>query len=323
MANRSGRVHVMDTVPPIPGRNKKNIYWFYRGYRKIFKDLRPGLDLPGNIKTSQDLIELIQGYGFRGVEFGNWLTEEDRFVYLVALYFAIYDMNKILGFGKNMGMDKMISIGFGSRGVPKSLAHFNSATNFININRYDRTHNAIKPIQFVRSGGISSFAHEYGHALDYILGGYVERNRELFSLTLGNSVRTQWLYKSFNTPMRRLTNELLHAYIWEDEQEKKFTRSYENIHGERPYYRQHNEIFARLFEKYLWHKLQQRHIKNLGLTKGKYDLHVYVTDRDMKKLIPIMDKLVRVMAQHITAKQKTATLPAPRLAAEARQTSLF
>ncbi len=199
-------------------------------------------------------------------------------------------------------MDAMITVGYGSRGVGGSLAHYNPTTRFININRYSKTSDSFKPFAFISSGGISSFAHEYGHALDYILGGHVERNSTCFPLTLGRSTRRTWSSAEFTTPMRKLMQKLIHRYIWEDEKETTHTKNYQKIINAVPYYRQHNEIFARLFEKYIFVKLADRQIKNLALSKSKYDARVYATDQDMKKLIPLRDQLVGEIRKHIVIK---------------------
>lgn len=294
------KIRVVEYRKDIPGLSAQGAYWAGRKYRKIYKWIRPGLELPASVKNSQDLIDVIKSYGFNNVEFGNYVTEEDRFNYLVGFYYAIYDMNKVLGLQKNMGLDRMITIGFGSRGIPKSLAHYNPNTRFININRYGKTFDIDKPETFISTGGISSFAHEYGHALDYILGGHVERNLHHFPLTLGSSTKMHWDLNEFRTPMRKLMNKLIHTYIWKDYEKRVLSDSYSAILFESGYYRRHNEIFARLFEKYIFYKLQQRQIINRALTKSKYDRHVYATDKEFKKLVTIMDELMDLMRSHIT-----------------------
>lgn len=312
------RKRIKDQSKDFPPISAKAAWWYEKGYRNFVARVRPGLELPKNIKSSDDLLTVIKGYGFNGIEFGNYVTEEDKFNYLVAFYFAIYDMNKILGFQKNMGLDKMITIGYGSRGLGGTLAHFRPTNNFININRYEKVLDIQKPAAFFSSGGINSFAHEYAHALDYILGGYVERSSTNYPLTMGNSVARKWDRSRITSPMRSTMNELIHAFIWKDKNETGFTESYSKIAKASDYYRQHNEIFARLFEKYIHWKLAERQIKNLALTKNKYENAVYATDRDFKKLVPIMDKLVGQMRGHITSKYAPAKSVTQKMAAQGK-----
>lgn len=313
----------------IPGVSRLNKFWQIKGARPMFKPLRKGMSLPGGINSIQELEKLILSYGFRGIEYGNWLTEEDKFNYLASTYLALYDLNKVLKFQKNIGLDRSISLGFGSRGISRSLAHYNIRDKFININRYEKTYDRVKEYSFRDSGGIHSLGHEYGHALDYIFGAHIEQSKTSLSLTAGNYHGTKipnW--KQAPDTLRGIMGMIIHLYIYKDaatstKEGTAFTDSYKKIAGGREYYRRHNEIFARLFEKYIHWKLEAVGVKNTTLTKEKYDHNVYATDKDFKRIVPWMDKLVELMRKQVVKDiQKVKQMP-QKMAASRKQMEMF
>jgi hypothetical protein len=282
----------------------------------MYKRTRPGFRVlfPKNYDPlNQDMV--IKQFDLKGLEYGNWLTQEDRFNYLMAIQIALFDISKITGI-KNVGLGKLVGISFGARGVSNFLAHFEPDTNMINITRFheakkvtflgipvygDKTTDMVKGQLFETTGGIGSFAHEYGHALDYVFGGYIEADPSgtYRSLTNGGSTSHNPVLGKPST-MRHLANTLIHSLMYD--KPDQYTPFYatlkkavnEKILGD--YYIRHNEMFARTFETYIQLKLRKNGITNTFLTKRKYDNEVYPDPALMKKITPIFDKLIKRMA---------------------------
>lgn len=100
--------------------------------------------------------DFLAKFGFRGVEFGNWLPDAERGKVLNLAYDALCDLahlmdipTEALSFGGRLGL------AFGSRGSGGAAAHYEPARRVINMTR-------IK--------GAGFLAHEFGHAIDHVAG---------------------------------------------------------------------------------------------------------------------------------------------------------
>jgi len=60
-----------------------------------------------------------------------------------------------------------------------------------------------------------------------------------------------------------------------------------------------NELFARCFEKYIQMKTNSIGISNKFLNDTKYDTRAYLSDQEMKPIIPLMDELIKGMASKL------------------------
>jgi hypothetical protein len=95
-------------------------------------------------------------FGFRGIEFGNWVTQgkndKERQGMLNQAYDALMDLASIIGVPpKAMSLNGTLGLGFGSRGSGKFAAHFEPDMLVINL---------------TKTRGAGSLAHEWFHALD-------------------------------------------------------------------------------------------------------------------------------------------------------------
>lgn len=114
-------------------------------------DWRDGKDIDGEA--------LLNTFGFKGIEYGNWVSNAERQLVLNHAYDAFMDLAHAIGLGTdNLHMISMageLSIGFGSRGKGRACAHYEPPRRVINITK-------IK--------GAGSLAHEWMHALDHYVG---------------------------------------------------------------------------------------------------------------------------------------------------------
>ncbi len=154
------RIKIVDSNPDITQGSRADQYWKRKGWDKYYKEVRPGMELPKTLQTN-DPDALVKKFNLSGIGFGNWLSVEDRINYMHSLVFAFYDLNRVIRFNFNMGLG-LLGVTFGARGRGRALAHYEPGTNIINITRYTDAWYS-KYIRFFSTGGVGSFAHEYGH----------------------------------------------------------------------------------------------------------------------------------------------------------------
>ncbi|MBI2258149.1 MAG: hypothetical protein HYU67_04530 [Flavobacteriia bacterium] len=292
--------------------DKTNTMFFYRSFRK-------NIDVPKDfILNINDAKKVIERYKLRGFQFGNWLTTEDRYNYIAALFISLYDLNKVLRFpNNNLGLNASLGIALGSRGVPNALAHFEPKNEVINISRYIREdvlkkalensgvevpEHIPKNIRFINSGGIGSFAHEYGHFLDLMFGTYTEQHEKYPFLTgPGKSVSKKRINYSSNQPMRILVEDIFQILFYGlNPNKSKSNFAYRLEATKNDYLQNRQEIFARCFEQYISHKLLYTYkINNDFMTKPKYKAKHYLSPKEMELIIPLFDKLISLMREKL------------------------
>lgn len=281
------------------GRSQQ--YWLKRGYINRLKGFRkPLINLASIVDIANLENSIIKKFNIRGLEFGNWLNAEDRYNYVSATVMAFYDLNKILGFNYNIGINKYLILSFGARGKGRALAHFEPWSNVINITRYDKETTAkTKNESFSVTGGVGSMAHEYGHFLDYFFGTYIDQSKSNKSLTLGDATTTKFMGNYIKNSYRSLMHNVIDSIVYKKPGvfsnyylglKKKFTQEY---------WFRHNELFARAFEQYISYKLENAGILNRFLAKGKYPPGTYMADGDLSRVIPHLDKLIKKMSADI------------------------
>jgi hypothetical protein len=202
-----------------------------------------------------------------------------------------------------MGIDNNLSVTFGARGTGGALAHYEPDGNIINITRYERGDSA-KIVRFLGTGGIHSFAHEYGHFLDYFGGGFVEHHPVYVALTGGSLTATRRL--DVSGEMRVTVENLMMGLIW-SEYLKKHSSFYARLKdfvdkqpGFGDYFIQRNEMFARAFEVYINMELAEKGITNHFLSKPKYRKEVYPKPSELQPLIPLFRRFISLLRDKIT-----------------------
>lgn len=111
-----------------------------------------------NYRNNQNITgeDMRKTFNFKGGEFGNWLNENDRQQSLNYGYDALLDLSKALSISPtDISLGGRLSIAFGSRGSGDALAHYEPNREVINLTKMK---------------GAGSLAHEWGHALDDIIG---------------------------------------------------------------------------------------------------------------------------------------------------------
>ncbi len=139
----------------------KNAYELVKPYLKgqgetvEFSGMRKGLPRRQN-NQNVNPGALMETFGFRGINFGNWTKQSERQEFLNLTYDSLLDMTEILGIPpKAIGLEGKLGLAFGAQGRAGTAGHFIPEFNEINL---------------TRKNGAGSLAHEWWHALDYYFG---------------------------------------------------------------------------------------------------------------------------------------------------------
>jgi hypothetical protein len=111
-------------------------------------DYRKGRDVTGD--------DFVKDFGFRGVEFGNYVAGDERQKVVNLAYDALHDLARAMNLpAKAISLNGTLAVGFGSRGRGgRAAAHYEPGRIVINMTKVN---------------GAGSLAHEFGHALDHYL----------------------------------------------------------------------------------------------------------------------------------------------------------
>lgn len=106
---------------------------------------------PAGLDVSAD--DLMREFGFRGVNYGNWVKQGERQLFTNHAYDALLDLAEILNVpAKAMSLNGMLGLAFGAQGSGSASAHFMPGVNEVNL---------------TRTQGAGSLAHEWAHGLDH------------------------------------------------------------------------------------------------------------------------------------------------------------
>ena len=237
---------------------------------------------------------IISTFGFRAVEYGNWIKDEDAAYHVLNAVKALYDIASVLCMPARMlSWDSNLAIAFGARGSGSASAHYESSRHVINLTKF-------------RGGG--SLAHEWGHFLDNMLatrtGGKAyfateERSgplSEIMGIIKDNGQSKLTYYHAKRDEYRKIRDESnarikvegwnernreLNSKVWEmhrdiEQMRKSWNRKrffgcskfYRDAVALGDYWKRDEELFARAFEAYVEDKLEAMGCKNTYLVDG-------------------------------------------------------
>lgn len=118
-------------------------------YRKQVNEPREGpTRREGDVTPEQ----FQDAFGFRGVQFGNWVEGDRRQVDMNEAFDAFMDLAEALGIPpKAVSLDGSLGLAFGARGIPNAKAHYEPGEVVINL---------------TKKTGPGSLGHEWFHAFD-------------------------------------------------------------------------------------------------------------------------------------------------------------
>jgi len=241
-----------------------------------------------------------KAFGLSGWQFGNWTNQEDRFNYVVATGVSLLHLSQALGVSRGRIGKKVLSIGIGVRGLPRSRASFFPAMSQINLNRWPvkragemfRVKREGKGYEeaISKTGGAGSLAHEYGHFIDRLVASmhgntmaFYTGNKGQFKPDLGgrNWIVGDKVRKVFQT-----------IYYEKDGKPTAFHKLMleEKFEG---YWRSNVEVWARTFEKCIGLYLADNKIPNYFLAKERYAGGIYPSDAICRKVWPLIREISR------------------------------
>ena len=209
-------------------------------------------------------------FPFRGVEFGNWVNQLERAACLNECADALHDLARVLGIiPEAVTLGGSLAWAFGSRGVGRAAAHYESARRVVNLTK--------------RSGN-GCVAHEWFHALDNYL--MIEAGRpSLFMVNdhhaYGNSEKSQ-LQESAR---------LLKVALLNSEMKRRSDRI--DMYKAKAYWGTPVEMAARAFEAYVYYSLEDAGLCNDYLVNfcsieeyDRPDCYPYPTREEAAELAP-------------------------------------
>lgn len=199
---------------------------------------RVGEDHRGGARMTPEVFN--DTFGFRGVQFGNYVENSKRQQDLNDAYDSLMDLAAVLGVPpKALSLDGQLGLAFGARGKGGKnapAAHFEPDRIVINL---------------TKEGGAGSLAHEWFHAVDAYFGrlnGGKGGNMTAGAANPGVRAEMQAAF----TAIRRSVN---------DSGMRKRSLALDNRRS-KPYWLLPHEMAARAFESYTVAKLQDQNATN-------------------------------------------------------------
>ncbi|CRY31905.1 LPD38 domain-containing protein [Yersinia enterocolitica] len=222
--------------------------------RKATNEPRTGIERrKGNVTPEQ----FSDAFGFRGVQFGNYVEGPRRQSELNDAYDSLIDMAELLSVPtKALSLNGELGLAFGARGKGGTKAHYEPGQVVINL---------------TKGNGAGSLAHEWFHALDNYFGTYdvhgeasgkrssefiTDRKRPHYEFSGGK--RQEIIHpvrQEVHDAFKRAVDKVTHSGMRERAALLDGGRS-------KAYWTTKLEMSARAFERYLLDKAQSKGITN-------------------------------------------------------------
>lgn len=133
----------------------KKMYEVYQEHKKRDIDIRGTRNAVERRENNKDVTsdEVREAFGFKGVNFGNWVKQSERQDFLNIAYDSLLDLAEIINVpAKAISLNGNLGLAFGAQGHGgRAAAHYLPAYKEINL---------------TRMSGSGSLAHEWWHAVD-------------------------------------------------------------------------------------------------------------------------------------------------------------
>lgn len=222
--------------------------------RKLTNEPRTGIERRnGNVTPEQ----FSDAFGFRGVQFGNYVEGPRRQSDLNDAYDSLIDMAELLNVPpKAMSLNGELGLAFGARGKGGAKAHYEPGQVVINL---------------TKGNGAGSLAHEWFHALDNYFGTtdvhgeasgkrsgafVTDRKRPRYEFSEGKrSEITHPVRQEVHDAFMQVVNVVNNSDMMKRATVLDASRS-------KPYWTTKLEMSARAFERYLLDKAEKSGISN-------------------------------------------------------------
>ncbi|MEQ9721311.1 LPD38 domain-containing protein [Yersinia alsatica] len=233
----------------------------------------------GNVTPEQ----FSDAFGFRGVQFGNYVEGPRRQAELNEAYDSLLDMAELINVPPQaLSLNGELGLAFGARGKGGAKAHYEPGEVVINL---------------TKGKGAGSLAHEWFHALDNYFGTYdvhgglsgqhssaFMTDRERPRYDIGGGKKNEIIY-----PVRQAVHDAFKEAVEQVLRSDMMARAALLDRGRsRAYWTTKIEVSARAFERYLLDKAESHGISNDYLVNlRKADEHAnpetyaYPTDAEL------------------------------------------
>ena len=203
---------------------------------------RVGVDWRNGKDATPEMFVDVEGkepsvFGFRAIEFGNYVSQKERQQFLNDIYDALMDMSEILGVSpRALSLGGKLALAVGARGTSGASGHYEPYKNVINITK-------------TRGAGV--LAHEWLHAFDRYFSNFDE------NAVYPNGVMyaTQGMFADDTRKEVKEAFDKVMTAIKGGDYEKRSMRL-----GE--YWASDKELAARALQDYIIRKLDDRGQKN-------------------------------------------------------------
>ena len=211
---------------------------------RVGEDMRAGQDVT--------MEQFANAFGFRGVEFGNWVEKGRRQQDLNNAYDAMMDLAAIIGVPpKALSLNGELGLAFGARGtggITPAAAHYERGKVVINLTKMN---------------GAGSLGHEWWHALDNYFSRLRSEGADYMSEALDVSLAARGSAFAHRGSVRKEMVEAYGAVMRAIKQTSLKARSQKlDSRRSKAYWTTDVELSARAFESYLIAKLQDQGASN-------------------------------------------------------------
>ncbi|WP_062053783.1 transglutaminase-like domain-containing protein [Aquimarina longa] len=219
-------------------------------------------------------------FNLRSIEFGNWMTQQDRANFLYASTLSLHHLAQVLKIkDADIGLGGRLSIALGARGSGAAAAHYESTPYAV--------------INLTKTQGFGALAHEYAHAVDNIIS-YLTKSRQTF-VSGGRIIRRGYnsdIAKNGNFFEQQFEDFFNLLYFTKDGEETQFSKDISSF-NKGDYYERRNEVFARSFEVYTFNLLKDAKIKDTFLVESSYKSIIYPNQTLSALVKPIIDHMIK------------------------------
>lgn len=265
---------------------------------KYIPDLRSGQLRPRqgqDWRKGQNVSPLLflTTFGFRGVEFGNWVNNTERQAALNQTYDALMDLSQVIHKSpKALSLNGELALAFGARGLGRAAGHYEPGRVVINL---------------TKTKGDGTLAHEWFHAVDNYFARQAGNPR-------GYATNGEVLVRQeMNVAFDKLQNFLRTSEVRQRAQKLDSFRS-------APYWSTYVELAARCFESYLLSRMEELNISNDYLVRYN-DLQIwmesgntqighypYPINEEIKSINAYYDELFNTIQEKVNMETKNVLL---------------
>jgi hypothetical protein len=227
-----------------------------------------GRSVGGSVEAATE--QIIKRSGFRGLQYGNSVTDDERKHHVQKAAESMVDLADILELpDEAISLKGTLGLAIGARGKGSAMAHYEPGMKVINL---------------TRKKGIGTLAHEWGHALDNFAAG----GRSFLTQNVGSPEKRAAMSNVIGSWQTTGYTQQVYRAIREKKKQGMMISD--------QYWLSREEMFARSFEAYCQLKLAKAGRENSYLTQDTGD-PLWPTRQQAEAMEPAFDALMARIRQ--------------------------